>query len=239
MNKKHLLTLVIGFVLVSLLSACAGQVAAVPGQQPNVRTISVSGYGEVHIVPDIAYINIGVQTRSETVKDAISINNAQARAIADALAKLGVEAKDIQTSSFNVYPMQEYGPNGEVLRTVYVVDNIVYVTVRDLQKLGEILDQVVQNGANTINGISFDVLNKEEAQSKARDLAIADARKQAEEIAAAAGVKLGNITNISVYGNYNPVPTYDGKGGNFAASVPVSAGQLVLSMTASITYEIK
>ena len=112
---------------------------ALPGQQPTPRTLSVSGYGEVFIAPDIAYINIGVQTRSETVKDALSINNAQAKAIADALMKLGVEAKDIQTSSFNVYPLQEYGPAGEVLRNLYVVDNIVYVTVRDLQKLGDVL----------------------------------------------------------------------------------------------------
>ena len=239
MNKKSIFTLVIGLVLVSLLSACAGQAVALPGQQPTPRTLSVSGYGEVFIAPDIAYINIGVQTRSETVKDALSINNAQAKAIADALMKLGVEAKDIQTSSFNVYPLQEYGPAGEVLRNLYVVDNIVYVTVRDLQKLGDILDQVVQSGANTINSISFDIQDKVAAQAKARELAIADARKQAEEIAAAAGIKLGDITNISVYGNYTPMPTYEGKGGNFAASVPVSAGQLMMTMTASITYEIK
>lgn len=239
MNNKKLLVIVTSIILAGLLAACGGT-AAPSGVTPPVRSMNVSGTGEVYITPDIAYIYIGVQTKADTVKDALSKNNDQAKAIAVAMTKLGVDAKDIQTSSFNVYPSQEYGPLGEVTRSLFVVDNVVFVTVRDLGKLGVLLDAVVNSGANTINSISFDVKDKKEAISQARKLAIEEARKQAEEIAAAAGVKLGDIQNLNVYANSGPIAMYEGKGGAMAnTSVPIAAGQLMISVTASITYEIK
>jgi uncharacterized protein YggE len=154
-----------------------------------------------------------------------------------------VDAKDIQTNAFNVYPQQQFGPQGEVLKTTYAVDNTVFVTVRDLSKLGQILDVVVQNGANAINGITFDVLDKTKALSQVRQLAVTDARQQAQQLADAAGVKLGNLISLNVYQSNGPVPVFGGKGGIAAnaagAPVSVSAGQMVLSMDAALAYEIK
>jgi hypothetical protein len=203
--------------------------------------LSVNGTGQVYLTPDIAYINIGVHTKAETVTEALNQTNGQAQAVVSALGELGVEAKDIQTTAFNVYPQQEYGPTGELLRTVYAVDNTVYVTVRDLSKLGQVLDAVVRSGANNINGISFDIMDKAKALTDARMKAIEDAKAQAEEIAKASGVSLGPIQNVSVYVNNVPQPIYEGKGGAMAAdmSVPISAGQLTITANASITYEIK
>lgn len=241
MKKYALLTsiLVLGAIV---MSACG--TVPTPAANPNqpVRQMSVNGTGEIYVIPDIAYINIGVHTKSETVTDALSQNNGQAQAVVSALGELGVDAKDIQTTAFNVYPQQEYGPSGELLRTVYAVDNTVYVTVRDLSKLGQILDAVVRSGANNINGISFDVKDKAKALTEARQKAIDDAKAQAEEIAKASGVTLGPIQNVSVYVNNVPQPVYEGKGGAMAAAsstVPVSAGQLTITANASITYEIK
>jgi uncharacterized protein YggE len=113
--------------------------------------------------------------------------------------------------------------------------------VRDLSKLGTLLDSVVKSGANTINSISFDVQDKDAAMAQARDLAIANAIAEAESIASAAGVKLGELQYVSAYTNNVPVPMYDAKGGNMSAAmnVPISAGQLVISASASLTYEIK
>ncbi|MDP3448957.1 MAG: SIMPL domain-containing protein, partial [Anaerolineaceae bacterium] len=152
----------------------------------------------------------------------------------------GVEAQDIQTTSFNVYPMQDYGMDGTISRSYYVVENTVYITVRDLSKLGTLLDAVVKSGANTINSISFDVQDKAEAMAQARDMAIANAIAEAESIAKASGVKLGNLQYVSAYVNNFPMPMYDGKGGSMSAAVnvPISAGQLVISASASMTYEI-
>ena len=235
--KKYMFVLVGALIVVLALSGCVAN----PNQP--IRDLAATGNGKVYIAPDVAYINIGVHTEADSVADAINANSRQAEKVAAALEKLGIESKDVQTTAFNVYPQQEYSPEGTVIRRYYSVDNTVYVTVRNLADLSKVLDEVVRAGANNINGISFDILDREGAQSEARDLAIANARQEAEEIAAASGVNLGEIQSVSVYSNVSPVPVYEGKGGGAvyerAAEVPVSAGQLVISIDATIVYEIK
>ena len=243
--KKKFVWIMLSIIAVLVLGACSGTVSpAVATPQPPQRMINVTGTGQIYLTPDVAYINIGVHTVADTVGEALKSNNSQATAVASSLKELGVDAKDIQTNAFNVYPQQQFGPQGEVLKTTYAVDNTVFVTVRDLSKLGQILDVVVQNGANAINGITFDVLDKTKAMSQVRQMAVADARAQAQELATAAGVKLGDLISLNVYSSSSPVPAFGGKGGaaaNGAAPVPVSvsAGQMVLSMDASLVYEIK
>jgi uncharacterized protein len=239
--KKILLVTVIGLLLVLSISAC-GRFTPVTSTTPPIRSLSATGNGLIYIVPDVAYINIGVRTDSDEVSTALSNNNIQANEVSKALQALGVDAKDIQTSSFNVYPMSDYGPDGQISRKYFVVENTVYITVRDLTKLGELLDAVVRSGANTINGISFDVLDKASALAQARDMAISKAKAEAESIASAAGVKLGSLQSITVNQSGGATPIYDAKGyGGMApaSSVPVSAGQLVITMDANLTYEIK
>jgi uncharacterized protein len=210
-----------------------------------LRTISVVGSGQVYLVPDVAYIYVGVHSQSENVTTALNSNNDQAKKVTDALKELGVEQKDIQTTSFNIYPQQQFEPGtGTVTGTLYMVDNTVYVTVRDLTKLGELLDTVVRSGANSINGINFDVVDKEKAQSDAREMAINNARKQAEELAKVTGLTLGDIQTISTGYTSSPMAkeAYGmGGGGGMAAvsNTPVSAGQLVLSAEVSVMYQVK
>lgn len=242
---KKITTLLFSLLVIFTLSACS-LTAATPA---TTGTLSADGSGIVKITPDIAYINIGVQSKSENVKAALDENNTLAAAISSTLEALGVAEVDIQTSSFNVYPMQDYGVDGMgyetadgtmMPKTYYQVDNIVMVTVRDLTNLGQILDNTVQAGANSINSINFDVQNKDTALAEARKLAIEDAQTKAQAIAEDAGISLGKIINISVYSS-GTTPYYDAKGGTtaYASDVPISAGQLNLTMTANITYEIK
>ncbi len=237
MNKKIALVIT-SIALVAILSACSGTTAASGVQGP--PAIMVTGNGLVTIVPDIAYINIGVHSEAQEVAEALEMNNGQAQAIASALGELGVDSKDIQTTAFNVYPMQEYGPMGEIVNTKYAVDNVVYVTVRDLSNLGSMLDAVVKAGANTINSISFDTQNKEAAYAEARTLAVKNAKLQAQALAEAAGVQLGKILSLSVYSS-SPMPVYDVKAysGLGGAQVPVAAGQISISVDASMSFEIK
>lgn len=238
--KRNLL---VGFasllVIVSLVACTATPAPA--GTVPQTRNLSSSGVGEVYLVPDVAYVYVGVRADADDVSTALSNNNVQANAVAQAVKDMGVEAKDIQTTSFNVYPMQDYAPDGTISRQYYVVENTVYITVRDLSKLGGLLDAVVSSGANTINGITFDVQDKAAAIAEARDLAIKNAMAEAESIAQASGVKLGELQNVSVWTNSVPTPMYDGKGGamSAASNVPISAGQMVISANASMTYAIK
>jgi uncharacterized protein YggE len=215
--------------------------------QSPTRQIVVTGTGKANLIPDVAYINIGVNTQSRNVTEALTKNNEQSQALTDALNKMGVEEKDIQTISFNIYPQQQYDPSGEMTGILYVVDNVVSLTLRDLPRLGEMLDAAVRAGANSINSIQFDVQDKDKALSEARTEAVDKARKQAEELAKAAGVELGELVAINVYNLGSATPPFYGYGmgggGGYApmvnTTVPVSAGQLVLTVDVNLTYEIK
>ena len=135
MKNKTLTYLIPVLILVSLL---AGACTTVPNAnaQPtaeagNLRTIAVTGTGEIILVPDMAYVNIGVHTEAEDVSSAVANNNRQANDIIEAIAKLGIEEKDIQTSNFNVYTMNNYDNMGNATGTSFTVDNTLYIIVRD------------------------------------------------------------------------------------------------------------
>ncbi len=224
-----------------LLSACGGPTTINQAAQPTVRSVSVSGMGEASITPDIAFIYLGVHTEDASASQAVAANNVQTQEVIEALQNFGIDTKDIRTTNFSIWPSQNYSPEGLPLDTRYVVDNTVYVTVRDLAKLGELLDVVISAGVNTVNSIQFDVADKDEALKQARADAVKNAQAQAQELAAAAGVELGEIQFISYYDSV-PYPMFDGKGGGGGAAesaVPIQPGQLTLSVTVSITYEIK
>ncbi len=241
MNKKITL-IIVSLMVFGLLASCApvAAPAAAVETKPS-RSMSVSGTGQVTLVPDIAMINVGVHTEADRVTDALNENTTQANAISQTLQDLGVAEKDVQTSNFNVYPADRYDPmTGQIQSRYFVVDNTVIVVVRDLSKLGEILSAVVDAGANNIYGITFDVEDRDAAVTDARQLAIEDARAKAQEIADAAGVELGDLLSINVYGGSTPITYYDAKGGAYSeSSVPVSAGTLTISMECSLTYELK
>ncbi len=228
----------------AILSACsATTVAANPA--PPQRTLNVTGTGLVYLTPDVAYINIGVHTEQPTASEAVSANNTQTQQVVNALENSGVDAKDIRTTNFSIYPNTQYDQQtGKPGSTTYVVDNTVYVTVHQLDKLGNLLDATVQAGANSVNNIQFDVADKSTAIQQARDQAVKDAQEQAQGLASASGVTLGNVQTISFTNNIpQPVTDVYGKGGGglaaAPASVPINTGQLTLTVTVDMTYEIK
>jgi len=218
--------------------------AQAPAQQAMIPQISVVGSGLVYATPDIAYINVGVRSQADTVAEALELNNAQATAIKDTMVAQGVDEKDIQTSSFNVYPQSDYDFQGAITRTYFSVENNVYVTVRNLESLGVVLDAVAKSGANNIYGITFDVQDKTEAQSTARTMAVESARMQAQELAVAAGVELGDILSISTYSSYAQ-PYYGmGMGGGgaeaaYSQAVPIAAGQMQVNAEVTMVFRIK
>jgi len=237
--KKLVYIIVLGILFVGLLAACQ-PVDQTPVTNHLPPQISVTGTGKVYLVPDIAYVYIGVRSQADDVASALSQNNAQAQAIASTLRERNVAAEDIQTTAFNVYPQQEYLPSGETGKTYYVVENTVFVKVRDLQNLGTLLDAVVRSGANSINGITFDVQDRVSAEAEARKLAIEDAKAKAVELAGLAGVELGDLYSVSVYSSGGAMPVYEAKGGMaYNAAAPIAAGQLVIQADASMTYFIK
>jgi len=256
MNKKMIVVLVSTLLIGALaLSGCAQTpvkaeniVSQATTQQTPIRSLSVTGNGKVTLVPDIAYINIGVHSEAMDVTSALQQNNDLAKQIADALVASGVDAKDIQTANFNIYPKTNYDPQtGNSTPAGFSVDNTVYITVRDLKNLGKLLDTAIRAGANQIYGISFDITDRATALVQARDLAIKDAQQKAVEVAKVSGVELGlvqviNVSDSSFVQPYSQL--YGGMGGGGAegksmdSSVPVSAGQIVITFSANLVYAI-
>ena len=238
MKTKSLILFTV-MALALLVSACA------PAGNASVRTLTVSGSGDAFLAPDIAYIYVGVHTEAASAAEAVADNTTQTEALIQAIQEFGIPANDIRTTNFSIWPMDRYDPStglpsGE---KVYAADNTVYVTVRDMGTLGDLLDTAVQAGANTVNSIQFDVAEKSEALQEARADAVADARSQAEALAQAAGLTLGEIRSISFIDS--PVyPLFDGKGGGGAvaaeaAAVPIQPGQLTFTVSVNVTYELR
>jgi uncharacterized protein len=238
--RSKLFIFVSVMVLALILSACG------PSSVPATRSLTVSGNGTVYLTPDIAYIYIGVHTENSSISQAVSTNNTQAQALVDALKNAGIAGADIQTSNFSVYTNSNGGIDkvtGQALPsgTYYSVDNTVYVTVRDLSKLGMLLNTAVGAGANNISSITFDVADKTAAQTQARQKAMDNAATLAGELASTAKLSLGTIQTITYSDNtYTP---YFGMGGGGAsapnASVPIQPGQMQVSVSVSVTYAIK
>jgi hypothetical protein len=242
-SKTVLLT---SLMLIALLvTACGSTALAQTSQEegtPPLRTISVTGSGKTYLTPDIAYISIGVHTENKDATEAVASNNTQSQEVAKALQGFDIDPKDIQTTNFSIFPRQDYDASGKPLGTTFVVDNTVYVTLRDIDQIGEVLDAAVKAGANSISGVQFDVADRTEALSLARQAAVADARVQAEELADAAGVTLGPVQTITSYSSY-PMP-FEAKGGAVmmdaaAVSVPISPGQMILTVDVNIVYQIQ
>lgn len=250
MYKKVLLigmALLVAVALVGFGSVAATQALSPSAQTSDssepIRTITVTGTGKVELTPDTAYIYIGVHSEGPDAVKAVSSNNEKSEAVKDALVALGVAEKDIQTTNFSIYPQPRYDDQGQPTGEItYMVDNTVYVKVGDLDKVGEILDAAVKAGANSINGISFDLEDKSAAMAEAREKAVGDANVQAQQLAEAAGVSLGPVITISTSSSTPIVPIY-GKGGGasveMAASAPVSPGQMTISVDVFMVYGIQ
>lgn len=244
-KKSFVLTSIL--LIAALLSGCAGaalaQTTTPVAENVPPRTLNVSGSGKAYLTPDIAYINIGVRTEGAEASKVVAENSANSQKVIDALKELGVEVKDIQTTNFSIFPNQKFDmegkPTGEI---TYVVENTVYVTVRNLENIGKLLDAAVTSGANQIYGIQFDVADKTAALSEARKGAVENAKTVAQELAEAAGVSLGEIQTINISSGGTPIPFYDNRGGMLAAeaaSVPVSAGQMILTVDVNIVFSIR
>ena len=238
MKKKIRFSLIL-LILSLAVNACSGTSST--GRNEEQTVIRVTGEGEVFVAPDVGYINIGVRSKGNTVSEAIASNNELAKSIQASLLEQGVEEKDIQTSNFNVYQQSDYDFNGNPTNIYYSVENTVNVTVRQIEKIGVILDASAKGGANNIYGVYFDVLDKTEALSTARLMAVQSAQAQALELAAAAGEELGQMISIDS-STTSPEPFYGygmGGGGGMAESVPIASGQITVSAQVQLTYAIK
>ena len=203
------------------------------------RRITVTGEGNISAAPDTAWVNIGVSHRATSAREAVAAMSAGMSGVIAELTAAGIAETDIQTGQLSLYPYFDdlnNTPTQQVLG--YTASISVDVRVRDLDNTGAILDAVVSEGANTFGGIRFDLSDPADAYAQARRSAVADGRAKAELFADAAGVKLGQLVNLSENAYYSqPVMAearYDGP----AAAVPVSPGEVSYAVQVTMVYDI-
>jgi uncharacterized protein YggE len=221
---------------------------ALAQSEPRIPTLNASGEGFVMVVPDIAIVSIGVTSRADTARQALDQNNTETARVIGTIREAGIADKDIATSGFSVFPVYEERPPradgvGGIVTAPkivgYQVQNEVRVTVRDIGASGALLDQVVSAGANQISGIAFDVANPQAASDEALKNAIADARRKAELMAAAAGVRIVRVLDVSGGGGFPMFARAERM--DFAAAapaVPVMPGEARVQANANIIFEI-
>jgi uncharacterized protein YggE len=161
-------------------------------------------------------------------------------AVIEALKAAGIADVDIQTAYYSVNVLQEYDTNGQPARVSgYQVSNQVTVTVRDIDQLGEILDQAVQAGANAIYGVSFIVTDTSDAAAMARKAAIADARAKAQQIADETGMQLGRVLSVTETYSPSPMPYYAGADMAMeSAAVPIQTGGNTITVDLQMAFEL-
>jgi hypothetical protein len=204
------------------------------------NTVTASGAGTTQAVPDTAEMSFGVTTLSANAKLALDEAATSAAQIASALKKQGIADEDIQTQDVSVYP-QTVDQDGKQVITGYQASLSVRVKVRDIAKLGEVISAANAAGANDISGPTFTIDDPAPARAKAIDEAVADARKSAEAMAKAAGKSVGEVLSMSS-SDVGMVPgpmfsTSDMAGA--AKSVPIEPGQLDVSASVVVVFELK
>jgi uncharacterized protein len=238
-------TLSIGGLAFALASGSrsAQPVAEAAASTTGDRSITVVGIGKVTGKPDIAHVTVGIETQAPSLQKAVDDNKTKMNGLLETLKKIGLADKDIRTSNYSVYTerVSPPAPGAEVSndQMIYHVTNQVDVVVRDVNQLGDVLDQAVAAGANNIYGVNFSVEDTAKLEADARAKAVADAQARAESLAQLNGVQLGEALTISEVVSGSAYPMDYGVKGLGGGGTPVQPGELEMSMSIQITYAVK
>lgn len=210
-----------------------------------IPSITVTGEGEISVRPDAVYITLGVESAGKDAGEALTENNTAMQRLMDTLERNDIEKKNIQTSNFNISPRYDNSrpPRGEAAQQPkivgYSVSNRVRVKSTKIDQLGSLLDALVREGANSMYGIEFGVSDPKAAKDKAARAAVADAKRKAELLAEAAGVRLGSPIKISEASHDGPRPMMmEARMMMADSSVPVSEGEQQIKATITVTYKL-
>ena len=203
--------------------------------------LNFSGEGKVYTKPDIALVTLSVVTNSSTVAGVQDKNTKKMNSVIDFLKKTGIEDKDIKTTNYQLYPQYNYEYTKIPQIIGYEITQSLEVKIRNLDKVGEILEGSTNAGVNQVSSLYFKVDKDEVFKSQARALAIIDAKKKAEETARQLGIKLGKLTGFSESSGYNPYPIYaksaEGMGGG-GATPDIQVGENEILVNVTLTFEI-
>jgi uncharacterized protein YggE len=225
-------------ILLPMLFAATLAGAAVAEER---ATLTMTGEGRSAAAPDMATITLGVVAEAATARAAMDEASSSVAALLEALSAAGIEGRDVQTSALTLNPLwntHSATPEKPEI-TGFTASNTVTVRVRALDGLGQVLDRVLDTGANSFNGLQFGLQDPTPAEDAARSAAVADARRKAELVAAAAGVTLGPIVSITEAGGMAPPqPMMRMDAVRSAEAVPVAAGELDIVRHVTIVWQI-
>lgn len=252
MMKNKIIGLTFILVLVIALTGCA-VAPAQSGQNSdkivvelgeNISTankLTVSATGSIKVMPDVAYITVGVKTQNKDMKKAQQDNKAKMNQLFDAMKKQGLTEDDMRTTNYSAYPMYDY-KNGKNTITGYEVTNMVEITIKDIDSVGEFLDIAADSGANTSYPIDFSLLDQSEHYNEALKDAVTQAKTKAETIATAGGYQIVGTLEITEgsYGYY-PDRKYFAMDDAEAedAATPITAGELEVTANITVIFEIQ
>ena len=213
--KRNLIRLTLIFSIVVMLTAFGGVASAQDdGADYPIDTITVSGMGSASGSPDLARMELGVETINSDISAAFAETNATLQAVIDAVVEAGVAREDIRTTGLNIYYREDFNPAmsgmaepGQQMQPnrTYVVGNRVRITVRDIDQIENVITAAINAGANNVFGPEFGFSDRAALESEARTDAMDNARARAEELAALAGVELGDIVMINeAAGGFSP-----------------------------------
>ena len=248
------IALIVGFVVVTVVAltlgvtslARASNLPSIPGASQQTG-IAVCGHGTAQLKPDQAQLNVGVQASAANADDARAQAAQAMNNVIAALKSNGVDDKDIQTGYFAIQPQYDYG-SGKQQQIGYIAVNSVSVTIRKVGDASKIVDAVTAAGGNNVivNGIQFTASDPSQAQDQAVQNALADAKRQADLIAKAAGVSDGTPISIQVGAcGSTTVQTYQDASGKGAApapgnpTTPIQPGQNTIEVYVGVVYSIK
>lgn len=226
---------------VALPSAAMAQQASITQSIAGTR-LDISATGEVARVPDVAIISAGVVSRSATASGALQDAADRMQRVIAALKRAGIEDRDLQTSSVNLNPEYRYENNQPPQLVGYSATNSLNIRFRDIRRSGRILDALVAQGANQINGPSLTVDKPEAALDEARAKAIAAGRARAELYARSLGMRVVRVVSINESGASYPVPPpmpmYEARA-QAASATRIEPGEQKLQVNLAITFELQ
>jgi len=240
--KNSALVILIVLLIALGLGFCVYMIAnsaEVPSVEQGTH-LTVTGQGSISVVPDMATVNIGVTTTSDSVAMAQTENSATMQRVLTAIKRLGIEDKDITTAYYSINPQYNYDQAQPVIYG-YQVMNTVKVTLRDIDKIGELLEKATTAGANTADSIIFGSSKADELYSMALEEAYTAAKAKGEVLADAAGMKIKGLVSVSDSSSISsPMDVrYAMADAASSIAVPVESGQLTFTATVTAVYNIK
>jgi uncharacterized protein len=232
-----IIALVFATILVSRNSI--SNVGTTSSAASQVKTITASGEGVIEAVPNVAYVNLGVVTEGKELAQVQKGNSDKMAKVIASLTKLGIRKEDIKTTNYNVNPKYDYNQNTGVSTIIgYTVSNTLEVTINDITKTGNLLDEVVASGSNSVNSVIFGLKDKTVLYNQALELAVKDAKAKATAMGKGSGISSIQVSKVTEVSNINTPVYFERSAAAMDVAkqaTPISEGEL--KVTANVTVE--